>query len=233
LFHQGTVICEAEGDAMLYGAALDAELDTGGTELLFTFSGGKQKLPSAIDALVGAGVPVAAIADIDVLREETLPKRIVERLGGDWTEDMEQDRQIVAAAIESSTAASPLISDVSSEIDNALGEDRTARLSEQQTRRIREITRSTDGWRHIRESGGKSAVPRGDARAAIERLIPRLAGERLFVVEVGMVEGWAPELGKHGTRFAVAALEARVHESNNGLRAFVRQVAESLSIASA
>ncbi len=54
LFHSGVVICEAGGDARLYAAALDADLEGEhgpASDLLFTECGGKHKLPDAIGAL--------------------------------------------------------------------------------------------------------------------------------------------------------------------------------------
>lgn len=228
LFHKGVVICEAGGDATLYAAALDAELEAAEmptSDLLFTQCGGKHKMPTAIDALRPMGVPVAAILDIDALREAPLLERIVTALGGEW-EPLRRDWEILAAAVERMPTDAPTIESVRSQIDAVLEEDPTASLKESQTRRIREITRSRDGWKRVREAG-LSALPRGDAAAAAQRLLEGLAASGAFVVQVGALEGWAPEIGGYGPAFVDRALTAEVHRRTE-IRSFVKKAAEFL-----
>jgi hypothetical protein len=50
-------------------------------DILFTHGGGKGRLPMIVEALARVGVPVRAIADFDVLREET---RYALSLNGSW-----------------------------------------------------------------------------------------------------------------------------------------------------
>jgi hypothetical protein len=230
LFHRGVVITEADGDARLYAAALDAELAeqrAPAADVLFTHCDGKHNLPAAIGALRPMGVPVAAIADLDVLRDESLLRRIVEALGAEW-DPLRSDWRIVDRAVANYPVAASPISEVRRQIDEALGEDETAPLSEQQVRRIREITKSSDGWKRARESGGLSALPRGDATAAALRLVEQLRHSGLFVVPVGALEGWAPQLGDHGRRFVASALSANVYSDNRELRTFAADVAAFL-----
>jgi hypothetical protein len=226
LFHSGVVICEAEGDARLYAATLDATRASKGdpaTDLLFTPCGGKHKLPVAVDALYPLGVPVCAIADIDILRDSGLLKQLVEALGGKW-EAIEPDCKIVANAVSQMPVQAPVIANVRTAIDMELGDDPTARLSEEQTRRVREITKTTDGWRLLRETGGWAALPGGETAAAGARLSTNLQAIGLFVVPVGMLERWDPTIGKHGLAFVDAAFSSGVHEQNAALREFVARV---------
>jgi ABC-type cobalamin/Fe3+-siderophores transport system ATPase subunit len=228
LFHKGVVVCEADGDATLYAAALDAELEAAGeptSDLLFTQCGGKHKMPTAISALAPMGVPVAAILDIDVLRDANLLERIVTALHGDW-ELLRQDWSILAAAVGQMPIDAPTIESVRAQMEGILGEDPTVSLQEEQTRRIREITRSRDGWRRVREAG-VSALPHGDATAAANRLLDGLAAIGAFVVAVGSLEGWAPEIGGHGPAFVDQALSVQVHKRSE-LRTFVSAAAAFL-----
>lgn len=119
--------------------------------------------------------------------------------------------------------------EVRKQIDDALGNDETARLNEQQVRRIREITTTPDGWKRARESGGLSALPRGDATAAAERLAAGLREIGLFVVPVGALEGWAPQIGDRGPKFVASALSGNVHRENRDLQRFVADVAAYLA----
>jgi len=232
LFHRGVVVCEADGDALLYGAALDHALLASGqasSDLLFTQCGGKHKFPTAISALRPMGVPTGAIADIDVLRDESLLSRIVGALEGSW-DALRNDWYVVKQAVEQLPGAHPLISDVREQIDGSLGPDPTARLTEDQSRRVREITSRTDGWRIMRERGGLPAIPRGDATQAAERLLAALADLGLFVVPVGALEGWVPAVGGHGSAFVYAALESQAHETSSTLQNFVMRVTRHLHV---
>lgn len=229
LFHRGAVICEADGDATLYAAALDAELEERGSpasDFLFTQCGGKHKMVAAINALRPMGVPVASIVDFDVLRDEALVSGIVTALGGGW-DDFRAAWNVVRAAIESLAIEAAPIGDVADEITAVLGPDRTPRLTEGQSRRIREITKRIDGWKQVKQRGGIAAVQHGNARAAADDLLNRLKTIGLFLVPVGELEGWAPTIGLHGPEFVDKALTEEVHRSAD-LRAFVHAAADFL-----
>lgn len=232
LFHSGVVVTEADGDARLYGATADHVRAAAGrptSDFLFTHCGGKHRLPLAIETLRPMGVPVAAIADIDVLRNEALLERIVVALGGSW-EEYRADWIQVDAAIKAHPIPAPKVFEVQEKLTEALGSDPAAPLSEAQSRAIRKLTKVEDGWKSVRASGGKSAFPSGHATATLERLIEHLSALGLFVVPVGALEGWARSIGGHGPTFVQAALEARVHETQAELRGFVSAVESFLGL---
>jgi hypothetical protein len=230
LFHRGTVACEAEGDAQLYAAALDVARRKGNepsSDLMFTHSGGKHRLPAVVEALRALDVPAAAIVDLDILRDAALLKKLVEGLGGDWS-SFEQDQRELAAAVNALPVHAPTIGDVLEQLGDILGAEHATRLTEYQTRRIREVTKSSDGWRAVRGSGGISAFPRGQASETAARLVSHLAEIGLFVVPVGELEGWDRTIGGHGSEFVRTALDRKLHQSSEQLQAFVVAVATSL-----
>lgn len=67
-------------------------------DLLFTHTGGKDRLPTAVTALRAINVDVQVIADFDVLAREALIKQLVEGLGGAWSE-IECDWKVVNQAV--------------------------------------------------------------------------------------------------------------------------------------
>lgn len=231
LFHAGVVISEAEGDAMLYGAALDVEMEANqqsSPDLLFTQCGGKHKLPEAVRTLRPMGVPVAAVSDLDVLREQALLQRIVEALGGEW-EPLETDWRTLSRAVAASIGPGLSVRQLRAQVDDILGDDPEATLAKDQITAIRRVTSQPDGWKRAREGGGIDALPRGEAASAARRLVNNLAALGLFVVPVGALEGWDREIVGYGSRFAGAALAEGVHESNAELRSFVAQIAAFLA----
>lgn len=66
VFHRGVVVCEADGDALIYRVASEEELDE--RDLLFTHAHNKQTIGRVTDVLSGASIPRAAVVDIDILR---------------------------------------------------------------------------------------------------------------------------------------------------------------------
>ena len=193
LFHRGVVLSEGDTDARYYGAVLDHDRGDGAHELFFTHCGGKARMPMVIRALHALDVPVVAITDFDVLREEGRVRAIVEALGQDWSR-FERDWTIINAAVEAISAA-PAIADAKEATSAAYDEAAALgpRLTREASEKIRAATKVEDGWSMLKR-GGTSALPHGDPTAAAQRLLEGLREVGLFVVNVGEVEGWHPSV---------------------------------------
>lgn len=66
IFHKGVVVCEADADRSVYQSVASICHQSNG-EVLFVHAHNKQTLAVVIDALRKAGIPCAAVADIDIL----------------------------------------------------------------------------------------------------------------------------------------------------------------------
>ncbi len=78
--------------------------------------------------------------------------------------------------------------------------------------------------------GGTAAVPQGDASASAGRLINDLASAGLFVVPVGELERWVPEVESHGPAWVSAVLEQERHkQSGFQARSFMERVNASFA----
>jgi hypothetical protein len=212
LFHRGVIVSESDADSRYYSAILDAKRERDSEsphDLLFTQSGGKDRLPVVIGALRALAIPVAAVADFDVLRDEQLLKRIVEGLGGTWSL-FKTDWEVLSAAA-GQLGSAPLLSSVKSEVKACLDREPGPNLSRDAAETIRSITKLNDSWTRLK-SGGISAIPQGDASARTKALLDALAEIGLFVVEVGELERWEPDLAGHGPSWVGAAIQAGRHE---------------------
>ena len=67
VFHKGVVVCEADGDALIYRFASDVELNE--RDLLFTHAQNRQTINRVTEVLTEAAIPRIAVVDIDILRE--------------------------------------------------------------------------------------------------------------------------------------------------------------------
>jgi hypothetical protein len=212
LFHRGVVVTESDGDSRFYAAVLNAARDDGGLQphdLLFTQSGGKQRLPTVLRALTAVGVPVSVVVDFDIFQTLNLLKELVTLLGGDWAHH-ETDARVVAASIESSGSA-PSITVVREELSALLDHSDGTELTRDQAKRIRAITRIDDAWRRAKQ-GGESVVAQGEPSGRLQTIMASMAELGIFVVPVGELERWIPEIADHGPQWVSSALEQRKHD---------------------
>jgi hypothetical protein len=67
VFHKGVVVCEADGEELIYRFASEKELDE--TDLLFTHAQNKHTIDRITKILTEAAIPRVAVVDIDILKE--------------------------------------------------------------------------------------------------------------------------------------------------------------------
>jgi hypothetical protein len=224
LFHDGVVLCEADSDCRFYQATLDtvvSQQDERAPDLLFTHTGGKDRLPTAIRALRAIKVDVQVIADFDVLNSKRLLKEIVDGLGGVWA-DLETDWNAVVSAARNLGSAPPMTA-VRNEMTTALAAESGATLTRDAAERLRRPLKLEDGWARLKR-GGLSMLPQGEESQRGQRLLGALDALGLHVVPCGELERWAPTIDGHGPPWVAAALEARVHEQAGPHAEFVRKL---------
>lgn len=231
LFHEAVVLCEGDADCRFYASVLDAlgasEAETKVPDLLFTHCGGKARMPTVIEALRAVSVPVRVVADFDVLREKQPLKKIVESLGGEWS-SVEGDWSAVKAALDSQTRA-PSIGYVKEELTKLLDDVATPTLRKEDAEKVRQLVKPDSGWDRTKRAG-KAAVPPGDATSRLGTLLEALRAIGLFVVEVGELEGFVPEVGGHGPAWVNEVHERGLHtdeSATKAARAFVGSLATS------
>jgi ABC-type cobalamin/Fe3+-siderophores transport system ATPase subunit len=227
LFHRGAVICEADTDARFYGAIADAlasvERDRP-HDLLFSQAGGKDRLHVLATALTAVDVPVASIVDIDILREEHGIERLVAASGGDWTPDHSRRLSQLVAGVEALGSAPPRLA-VQNEINAILsGAETAGNLTRDEATEIRATLRLNDGWQLVKR-GGLSSLPAGQIYEVARSLIADLAAMGIFVVTVGELERWFPEVGGHGTKWVTQTLVRGLHtRQTSAAWSFMRDV---------
>jgi hypothetical protein len=226
LFHRGAVVCEGDADCRFYSAVLDEARTGGGLaphDLLFTHCGGKHRVPTVVQALRAVDVPAAVIVDFDVLREANPFGDIIEALGGDAAA-YEPLRQRVAAGL-TARLQNPSRAFVKEEIHRVLDGSGVATISRDEADAVRAVLRTEDGWRAAKESG-LAAIPRGQEHNDAEALLRDLQTIGLFVVDVGELEGWVPQVGNKGPRWVIEVLEQGLHaDPQLAARSFIESVA--------
>lgn len=227
IFHEVCVLCEDDSDCRFYNAVADyqAELDNDRwPDAIYVPCGGKHSVPRLASALRQLGVPVHTILDIDALSDEIYLKKLVESFGDDWSVIEKLWKDVNSAVTK---GVKPLSHDqIKTRISEILNEEVGLPKS-----KIVETMRSDSPW-SIVKMAGKGAIPRGQATISFGKLEKALRKIGIFIVPVGQVEGFAPDIGKHGPAFVSEALKKKSLGGSDlkAARNFVKSVAGPSSL---
>lgn len=195
-FHDGVVVCEAEGDCRFYSATLEAVLEatpsTPDPNLLFIHMGGKARLHIAAQKLRSVGIPTVVVTDIDMLDNKRRVRDLVEALGGTWAEVAPHLEVLHRAAGEAGGRALRVL-EVKAEMNKILGrsaEQDALRLD--QTSAIAKLAKKTTFWHDLKQRG--TGQLRGQQLKALQALLDYLAGLGAFLVPLGELECWHPTI---------------------------------------
>lgn len=240
IFHRGVVVCESDSDARFYEAILNrlevANKLSEPADIHFVHGGGKAELATLARSYQELHVPVAVIADFDLLRNKGDLRRVVEALGGDFG-GLERDYNVAASALakagpsrteaEALTALAEQIAEIQRRPPNEKGQ----RLDPADRRSIRNALADTQDWSEAKRYGIRTL--RGEQRQAAERLLEALSGFGLFVVPSGELESWDEALsaGKKEVWIREALTKVPDPESFSDAADFIESVAGYLGLA--
>lgn len=193
LFHDGVVLGESEGDCQFYAATIDV-LHKGrpNDNLVFLHTNGKAKIIDTAQRLRDCGIPVAVIADLDLLNDRYLLRRVLERFGDSFAE-IEADVAILEKHA-SSTITANSAQEIKEEINKILGNPgRGAAITDGQGTKIKNLLKTSGAWKGLKR-GGLRSISGTNAYGAVQRLMEYFAGRGVFLVPVGELEGWVPEV---------------------------------------
>jgi hypothetical protein len=228
LFHQGVVVCEGDPDRAIYQFVAHRVLASkGGEDLLFIHTNGKGAADKPVELLKGAGAPVAAIVDIDILNSSSPLDKIVKALTGvEIQTDLEDRRaQIGKWVLEmpEDQFLKKLLDGVNTWITSPHSDARSSR------KRLESILKGTTSkWEVVKESGISYFTD--DRLIAVKSLIKDLATIGVFVVPCGELEQWIDTGASKGKEWNRKALEQlQTGGCSKELEAFIQQVIDFLS----
>jgi ABC-type cobalamin/Fe3+-siderophores transport system ATPase subunit len=221
LFVRLVVICESEQDCRFYEAALDAYVaanaNTGAyiipaSDVLFIPSNGKGGFASLIPVLKDLAVPTAVVPDLDFLRSEDLPKRVLSEFGANW-EDFASDYRIATNPLRKPSKAlkaSTVLDAVQQVLGPVVLQDQNAVYDRDLGSTVSDLIKHyTDPWETAKRFG-LSAFS-GHSRDALDALITRMDEQGIVLVQVGELEGFHSRATK-GKTWLPAALAAGAHQ---------------------
>lgn len=207
VFYQRVIICESDADCMFYSTVLDLPEVRGEQQpdVLFVHAGGKHRMAALAEALRALDVTVDVIADMDVLKEEAVLRRIIEALGKNWAA-VQAHAQPLKTAIEEHK---PWLTsgEVAKGIREILDEAPTPGEFPKGLRAgIEAVFRKASPWDAVKDAG-EAAIPAGQAMQHYDALQALCNHVGLWIVPVGELEGFCKSVGGHGPRWVQNVIE--------------------------
>ncbi|WP_174535758.1 ATP-dependent nuclease [Micromonospora chalcea] len=232
LFSHGVVLCEADSDCTYYRAVLESTVPTisngyptSAVSLHFTHCGGKARLSKAVRALHIAKVPVVCAVDIDMLQDEAELFGLIQAFDGDSAK-LKGDRNVVLNAI--STGGERIErNDFERRVNEVLKERKGQFLTPGDLASIRKMVTPKTGWKAFKKVG--RSWLRGDAIEAFDRIDTYLRSLGIFLVPVGELEGFHPEVPSgNKAAWLRRVLEEEKYLVSPAASAYSRALAESV-----
>jgi len=203
IFHEQTIICEDDSDCRLINSVADYINSTSEAPIRDTSyipTGGKHGIPKVASVLRKIGVPIKAVFDIDFLSELELVKSTVAAFGGDWS-----DIEVLWRRVDSSVRSGvkpKTVEEIKTEIIETLENLEQGDLCKGD---ITALMKQGKAWNKVKNFG-EVAIPNGQAQNDYKSLKNALEKLGVFVIPVGEIENFCPEIGLHGPKFVTKLL---------------------------
>ena len=205
IFHEQTIICEDDSDCRLINSVADHLSSTSNDlwqDTSYVPTGGKHGVPKVASVLRKIGVPIKAVFDIDFLAERSLVEATVIAFGGVW-ENVESLWSRVDAAVRDGVKPKT-IEQIKQEITSILEKADTDKLPKGD---VIEAMKQGKAWSEVKKYGSRG-IPRGDAQKNYNDLKEKLEEIGIYVVPVGEIENFCPEIGSHGPKYVTRLLSS-------------------------
>lgn len=205
IFHKGVVICEADADRAVYQSVASI-CHNSNREILFIHAHNKQTIASVARVLKETGTPVAAIADIDILRVEKDVEDTYDALAGHPLEQGLKNRQKSLCCYVDSRPEEDVLMELKSNVNELIAQLNNGEHSlEGAKSALKRIREETSKWSAIKKDGVKALNE--EQQINVLQLLDGLAKVGLFVVPVGELEGWIKLGTNRKSKWIIPALE--------------------------
>ena len=223
IFHEQAIICEDDSDCRLVNSVedyLSAKSQLKPLDTVYIPTGGKHGVPKIATVLRDIGVPVKTILDIDFLSEQNLVEKTVNAFGGNWDEIRPLWLRVDAAVRNGEKAQT--IPEIKENIINILNSCESTDLPK---RDINDALKQNSEWNVVKKFG-EQGVPNGQAQQDYRTLRDKLQNIGIYLVPVGEIENFCPDIGSHGPKFVMKLLsETSLDDQKlSALREFVINV---------
>lgn len=190
LFHSGVVICEADSDRVVYQAV--AEKFSIASDKLFLFAHNKQTLKTVAGLFKAVSLPVAAIADIDLINEKSVLSDLVSAMDPAFDQrEITLLRDSLASVVEGKRDAE-LYVDLVQDIQDLAIECSNGEVKDlgKLRKSLERLSKKSANWSGVKKNG--ATFFKDQDRIDCLRLLNILDSIGIFVVPVGELESWMP-----------------------------------------
>ena len=190
IFAQAVVVLEADGDRTVYQAVWETLENEFHLDIHFAAVNGTSGIADTCALYTTLQIPVVALADVDVIADAEMLRRILNAMGCKETELLVSDAQHVIAAVKKlPPSLSP--EDTRREVMEALLPDLDWNKDHDSVLRgkLRKVANQLDRMRRLKRRSLSEPLPE-EIRQPLDALIQKLLQAGLFVVPVGELEGW-------------------------------------------
>ena len=136
-----------------------------------------------VKALRSLNVNTKLITDIDVLNDETVFQGIVESYGIDY-DAIRTDYKNIVSNLHSDKEKINRIA-AKSAISQIMDNGKSAELSKNELKQIRDVISTTSIWSKLKSSG-VSALPSGNATASFKHMEQVLQGNGIYIIRISL-----------------------------------------------
>jgi hypothetical protein len=238
VFAQAVVVLEADTDRIVYQATFGSVREETRLDIHFSSGEGSSAIASKSRLYRTLKIPVAVIADLDVLVDHHRLKQVLTSL----VEESSVVSQLAERAKEIEAKIKALSPEITpANVQERLKEGLSGTMNWSQCddvnvrRELNRIANELDRMKRLKR-GGIEALPDGIKEPA-DQLVRDLAQHGLFLVPVGELEQWLPDSQvsvskerKPEWANAAAAYIRSVEPQNDGIWKFIRGVASFLNL---
>ena len=141
------------------------------------------------------------VFDIDILSNMDDIKVAVESIGGDWSKYKKNWKIINSNVTQKTPSLKP--DEIKEKIIQIVQRSENNKLPKGD---IESLLRADKPWKTVKKSG-KPALPKGDCTKAFNALTADLEKIGIFIVPVGEIEGFTPEIGGKGPKHITNVLK--------------------------
>lgn len=191
IFAQGVIVIEGDGDRLVYQSVWETMADEFHQDFHFAAVGGTGGIADTCNLYQTLKIPVAVIADLDVITDATKIEKILSIMADNFVAaPLIAEAKTIANMIRSAPPTlSPAelratLNEIKFDGDEFWEEDEDIRVR----RRLNQIAANIDRIRRLKQ-GGISALP-SEISSRLGPLLSKLADLGVFLVPVGELEGW-------------------------------------------
>jgi hypothetical protein len=190
LFHDAVVICESYADAKFYESlAIGIRPSEQPIDLAFLQAGGKGEIATLAKTYRALNVPTAAVADLDLLRNEGELEKLVAVMGGNFDELRSSYRRVrdSLAAVPARLSKADFLARMRTQLD-AIQNDGTNIISGPLRKGLVDTIDEAVNWSEAKKYGMDKLVGQQHQDAAL--LLGSLDALGIFLIRRGELESW-------------------------------------------